>query len=203
MGESCFPENHECQPSCTSNQDCTGDAPICDANGACVGCETDADCPSGNPFCDATTKQCVECTSNADCGAASPVCDVQRGECEVCLVDAECNAGEVCNGDNQCQPAPESGGHGEVLCQDGCFDLSSDPAHCDDCNNDCGPGTCVSGACQYVGNTLRCEAAMRRPVDRPQPLRRLPRPKLRQWADVRERQLRVRLGHAGLRPNGA
>lgn len=41
----------------------------------------------------------------------------------------------------------------EVSCPDGsCADLSSDPAHCGDCRNDCGPGaTCTSGQCGCSG----------------------------------------------------
>jgi hypothetical protein len=157
-GQSCYPENHECRPSCTSGQDCTGDAPICDATGACVGCETDMDCPSGEPLCDPLTKQCVECTSSTDCGAASPVCDLPRGDCVLCLVDGDCGDGEVCN-DRQCVPTPESCGASEVLCPDGCFDLSSDPAHCGACDTNCGPGTCVSGTCQCGGGSIVCEGA--------------------------------------------
>jgi hypothetical protein len=103
-GMACYPRNHECGPICTSNAQCSPEAPICDtATGACVGCRDLNDCPTNAPVCNAVDQQCAACGANADCGAAAPVCDVRDGVCRQCVVDADCPAGDLCH-DNHCEP---------------------------------------------------------------------------------------------------
>jgi hypothetical protein len=104
MGQSCFPENHECQDSCSDNGDCdSGDAALCDpATAACLGCIDPGDCDA-DEVCSPVTGQCVECASSTDCGAGQPHCDVLDGQCRECLVDGNCGPSEFCRG-NECVP---------------------------------------------------------------------------------------------------
>src|SRR5262249_32324544 len=76
-GQSCYPGNHQCAPSCTSSANCPGEAHICDTmSGACVQCLANMDCPAGGPpLCDTTLGRCVNCLQNSDCGAATPICN--------------------------------------------------------------------------------------------------------------------------------
>ncbi len=111
-GQACYPANHTCQPSCTTNADCPQlggpPAPICNTTtGACVGCQTDADCTNttGRPLCDTERGQCSECLSNANCPDAAPACNRQNGTCAVCLVDTDCGPNYLCSqGDDRCHP---------------------------------------------------------------------------------------------------
>lgn len=159
MGESCFPKDHACEPSCQTSDDCPGDAPICDpATGACVGCVGDADCAQPTPSCSPLTKQCVECASNADCGAATPICDIDGGKCEECLVDAHCPPSAQFCVDQECQDNPTmTCAPGLIDCDAaGCVDVSSDPSHCGGCGIDCNGGTCVSGQCSCGPGDIVC-----------------------------------------------
>lgn len=148
-GQSCYPKDHECQPSCETSDDCSGDEAICDpSSGACVGCIDAGDCP-GDAECSSTTKQCVECESDAACVGAEPICDLQDGDCRECLVDAHCPLAIPLCVNNNCEAEPSMCNPGLVDCgADGCVDTQSDPQHCGDCGTSCGSvGSCVGGEC--------------------------------------------------------
>ncbi|MCA9618759.1 MAG: hypothetical protein KC731_07050 [Myxococcales bacterium] len=122
VGESCYPENHECAPSCETNGDCQqDDAPLCDpTSGACVGCLSAQDCGGETPVCSPISGQCAECASASDCGAAQPHCELDVGRCRECLLDSHCGFGERCREDHciaDCQnDADCANNEGRPLC---------------------------------------------------------------------------------------
>ncbi len=147
-GQSCFPQDHQCQDSCETAADCEGDEPICDPDtGACVGCLTAADCDGDQPFCSNVTSQCVECEADADCGAARPICDLEEGRCRECLLDTHCPSAQPYCDDHHCVDHPECP-TGLTACGADCVDTAADPDHCGSCNQGCDAEEyCDSGSC--------------------------------------------------------
>lgn len=47
---------------------------------------------------------------------------------------------------------------GHTLCGGGCFDLQTDPEHCNGCGMTCNGGSCVRGTCQCPNGQTRCSA---------------------------------------------
>lgn len=112
----------QCEPVCTSNDQCEFPTPVCDVpNTTCVectdsthcatgevcnvainecvpGCDDDGDCSNPLPVCDTTAGACTECVDDGDC--ASNVCIANQ--CEECRVDSDCADGDVCAADNTC-----------------------------------------------------------------------------------------------------
>jgi hypothetical protein len=91
----CDTATNRCE-GCAVDPDCSpfGDAPRCWAEeGTCVACLGPDDCSGAAPLCDAN--RCVECASSGDCGGARPVCGDDKA-CRGCLADAEC-ASDVCD----------------------------------------------------------------------------------------------------------
>lgn len=123
-----------CEDSASGDAACLAkdtQAPVCAADGRCVGCETGLDCPDQTPICGAaetcgpctpgtegdaacTSRDqtapfcldgaCVQCTDDSECGAAAPVCDDVTHECRPCGAHTECDD-EICNPiDGSCVP---------------------------------------------------------------------------------------------------
>jgi hypothetical protein len=71
-----------------------------------------------------------------------------QGKCipkKHCCKDSECADGRVCTkGACACLGS-------QVICDDACVDLATDPAHCGVCDRVCSTGTCVHGACSCDG----------------------------------------------------
>lgn len=135
-------------PTCTTDQDCPGSAPICDpGSGRCVECTSPAQCTEAGTTCDPVSRQCkqtcspasscsdgrlcsaegvcVRCRADADCaGGGDPLCDAARDRCVECFLGSHCGASEpICDAsDGEC-----------VQCLSG---------------TDCAPGmSCVDGDC--------------------------------------------------------
>lgn len=61
-----------------------------------------------------------------------------------------CAANQIClHGECVCAPTL-------TMCGGACVDLSFDDQHCSDCNNSCGNGHCVLGACQCPPGMSDC-----------------------------------------------
>lgn len=76
--------------SCSSNDDCPRDRPICSADTrSCVTCDDDAGlyCPRQRPICQ--SGQCLGCEYHSDCGSVMK-CDQKTNRCELCLNDEVC-----------------------------------------------------------------------------------------------------------------
>ncbi len=147
--QACFPETHTCEDVCATDNDCNGDAPICDmTTGACVGCLSNTDCNNGDPLCAPLTQQCAECLSDGDCPIAKAHCD-PKNKCRECLVDADCDGGEVCQ-DDECQPPCTSNAD--------CLDV--DAPLCDVPNQTCveclGANDCADPADPACGENNKC-----------------------------------------------
>jgi len=123
---------------CADLTDSVNDCGACGngcTTGPCVdgACVSTAECEPGFTEC---WGKCVDLqTDTFNCGRCSVACagEVGSGESSV----GYCEAGE-CHG--LCLP-------GYTLCAGRCLDLSSDPANCGACGNDCGSEACVNGRC--------------------------------------------------------
>lgn len=151
-GESCFPENHECEPSCASSDDCSsGDASLCDVpSGACVECVDSTQCQQG--VCNPTFGICAECLGSEDCAAGEPYCQVDEGRCRECLADVHCAPGDICSG-HHCAPA--------TCASDA--DCAEDEPRCDvpsgSCRECLSDADCAGGSdprCGRSGECVRC-----------------------------------------------
>ncbi len=90
------------QPTCTTDGDCAGKTPYCDASGACAACVFNAQCPGDGAFCsNGTCSAAVNCVSDKECTALGAVCDIPAGVCRNCLTAADCSQGQSCNA-HQC-----------------------------------------------------------------------------------------------------
>lgn len=160
-GEACFPRDHRCKTKCSTNANCEKDEPICDEDGACVGCRDDDDCPATEPICDSTRSQCAQCGSNGDCSAAKPICDLGHGTCRQCVIDDDCESGFLCGGNHECHPGCQSNGdcndNDRPICDTG-------TGVCVGCNNnsDCGVAAPIcrnDGRCGQCGKDSDCGVA--------------------------------------------
>jgi hypothetical protein len=145
-----------CGHSCQAGEVCQ--------QGTCVCAPTQSD-PGGpggfgpgGPSCnsDETCRGGMCTVLNDDvrnCGACGNNCRIgeecAKGECS-------CEGGSACVGNQRCCPPQSNGTPG------GCFDTSSDPAHCGACDKACGAGeSCRAGVCTVDGcgctNGNRCE----------------------------------------------
>ncbi len=92
-GHSPFCPNGPNCGQCSSNEDCSGQAPHCAAwlGNTCVECTGTEHCERGFR-CDKSTGRCAEeCLASSDCSALDDfVCDVPQGICAECLVDLDC-----------------------------------------------------------------------------------------------------------------
>jgi len=150
--------------SCGASTDCLDPArPVCDTStGVCVQCTpTEGDCGHGK-YCDATTHTCeAGCADDSGCTGGSGLhCDPATHQCVGCVTDDQCPLGSICSS-SACVPGCTQQ-HGcpnpETCCGTSCVDLTSDPAHCGDCNMQC-PGaphaaaTCASSVCGFACNS--------------------------------------------------
>jgi MYXO-CTERM domain-containing protein len=70
-------------PQCTTNAQCSGTTPICDATShTCRACVA-SDCSGTTPICDAVAGSCRACVAS-DCSGLTPVCDAPSGQCVQC-----------------------------------------------------------------------------------------------------------------------
>jgi len=145
---------------CTGPADCVNEpGKVCDVTtGACVQClPSDDNCIPGQ-YCTADDTCEVGCTDQGDC-TAETTCDTATHQCVGCVIDTDCPSGSICiseqclagcSGTQPCQP-------GFTCCGQTCFNVSSDAAHCGDCQTVCdappnaGPlcdnGNCTLGQC--------------------------------------------------------
>jgi hypothetical protein len=125
-----------CGQRCSANQVCAGGSCV-SATAACgsVTCTGGDICCSGacvHPYNDRT-----------NCGGCGVTCRFNGASC---LVGTCCSGLDTPAPACRNQPCPA----GQVLCDDGCEDLSSDPLHCGSCDRFC-PGSsarCVGGLCK-------------------------------------------------------
>jgi len=123
---------------CADLTDSVNDCGTCGngcTTGPCVNgvCTSTVDCELGFTEC---WGKCVDLqTDTFNCGSCSMACagEVGPGESSVGV----CVAGEC---QLTCLP-------GYTICGGRCLDLSSDPANCGACGNDCGNEACVNGTC--------------------------------------------------------
>jgi hypothetical protein len=89
---------------CLADADCSGATPICNQNHSCEPCDSDEDCSGSTPACTTSgplAGTCTQCspTDTTLCGASAPVCDSTDGACVACVTNADCtdSAAPVCN----------------------------------------------------------------------------------------------------------
>jgi len=161
---------------------CVAPAPVCaliDGETRCVGCASGS-CTGATPFC-LDGVECVECEPGtttcrqepvaagacradgsweyAPCTGATPLCS--GGRCVECAGDGDCPAtGQSCQA-GQCR-CPS----GQAVCDVACVDLTSDDAHCGDCETDCTTTSspyCLDGACVQCRDDGDCVGTPTRP----------------------------------------
>lgn len=160
--------------TCSAADECGGETPLCNGDGACVECTDAAQCEAGE-LC-TTRGFCGECDADADCGAGG-ICDLVEGDCVDCQSDSDCPADEpVCTPEGDCQPACPATGCAEGLCHPtlntcvecaadadcGAGDPLCDPKEleCVECldASDCGAGSpfCIDGDCEECVQNTDC-----------------------------------------------
>ena len=102
-------------------------------------CDVDSDCVQQGVL---PGFYCQNHTCLPDCYRCNAQCVATFDNCGAC--GHACAATEHCS-QGQCKPACAAG---EYDCSGSCYDLSSDRAHCGDCNTSCGRDqVCVNNAC--------------------------------------------------------
>jgi hypothetical protein len=95
---------------CLADAECSGATPICNQNHSCEPCDSDEDCSGSTPACTTSgplAGTCTQCspTDTSLCGASTPVCDSTDGACVACVTNADCSgATPVCNANHTCEP---------------------------------------------------------------------------------------------------
>lgn len=107
----------------------------------CVACAIEYRVPSGVDDTGTTADTDTDTDDATDTDDTSPS-DVGDDECEDLCDDER----EVCLPGNTCACRADF-----VLCDGVCVDLETDPAHCGECNRDCGGDPCGAGDCQPAG----------------------------------------------------
>jgi hypothetical protein len=131
LNQACQPTEHECALACSGDDDCDGDAPLCDlSRGGCVEC-LDASSCGGRPFCNGATGTCADCLSDAHCSVTEPACHLPTGTCVRCVHNEHCGAGFVCV-ENRCETECAT----DAACQGSntpvCF---AEGGYCVECND--------------------------------------------------------------------
>ena len=136
--------------ACTSDSDCPGTLPFCNAGECALECVVNADCPGTAPFC--INGECEECVVTAFPGeiGSCPATDSQ-GDALLC-VSGQCQTCEslIIVGIPDCEILFTGEADQIANCQRSCFDFYT----CDT-NTDC-PGTapfCNAGECEQCVNT--------------------------------------------------
>ena len=129
-----------CGTTCCAAAQCCNDV-CCPTGRVCVNGQ--CECPGGTTDCDGT---CVNLSTDpTHCGTCDTVCATGTG-IGACCSGVCCAANEICD-NGSCAPCAS----GLTACNGVCVDLSTNPAHCGECNRPCsGLETCIGGFCQSI-----------------------------------------------------
>ena len=82
--------------SCASNDNCSGDTPLCEATlKVCAQCLTTGDCPAGGHCLGSRCVTHTACANSRDCGT-DEVCDPSGAICVQCAQGTDCANGQAC-----------------------------------------------------------------------------------------------------------
>lgn len=144
-------------PQCTSNAQCSGTTPLCDATShQCRAC-TATDCSSPTPACvtaGPNAGHCAQCAASTDCGGATPVCDASTNTCRACT------AGDCAVPTPVCATSGANAGRC-VACASNA-DCSGTNHACDATSGTCvgcvSNGDCTNGVCDTTAHVcVQCQ----------------------------------------------
>jgi hypothetical protein len=119
-----------CDPDCTWNEACTGQACEGPSSQPC------GDCGTQTRTCDGSTGRWSNWSNCSGQGPCTP------GELETCGA----NRTHTCN--DRCAWGTCGCEAGFMACGNACADLDSDPLHCGGCNQSCNGRACIDGQCE-------------------------------------------------------
>lgn len=131
--------------SCTNNDSCPADKPIC-ASGACGACTTNEACAglsASTPYCETDMGRCVTCLASSDCPVATPAC--VSGACV------------KCNAPGASAAACSERGGGKPVC--GSAGLCVECGSSGDCS-EAGRPICEANACRGCEADAECAAKL-------------------------------------------